>query len=124
MVKGLNGIVGTALAITDSTPRTGAGARPFQQDTSVIRDRDIASGAASACGKTKQSGAFDMVAMTDAVAERNGGQLPSIRAGEELVMSKSFPGSEPLRGSGFSWDFRCASDQPGWGWAVSLRYRA
>lgn len=90
---GVNGIKGTALAITDDTPRTGAGARPFQQDTSVIRDRDIASGATSACGKTKQSGSFDMVAMTDMVAQRNGGQLPSIRAGEEVTMSKMHPSS-------------------------------
>lgn len=85
-VKGLNGITGTALAITN-TPRTGAGARPFQQDTSVIRDRDISSGATSACGKTKESGAFDMMAMTDAVAAKNGMKLPSIRAGETIDMT-------------------------------------
>lgn len=85
-VKGLNGVVGTALAITD-TPRTGAGARPFQRDTSVIRDRDISSGATSACGKTKESGAFDMMAMTDAVASKNGGKLPTVRAGETIDMT-------------------------------------
>ena len=86
-VMGLNNIRGMALAITLETPRTGAGARPFQQDTSVIRDRDIASGATSACGKTKQSGAFDMVAMTDKIAELNGGLLPTMRPGAELTMS-------------------------------------
>lgn len=86
-VMGVNGVKGTALAITADTPRTGAGARPFQQDTSVIRDRDIATGATSACGKTKQSGAFDMVAMTDKIMEDNGGVLPTMRPGAEITMS-------------------------------------
>lgn len=100
--QGTNGINIGALATTD-TPRTGAGARPFQQDTSVIRvspsmprnesrlicqDRDIQSGATSACGKTKESGSFDMVAMTDKIMAANNGQLPTVRAGEEATMSK------------------------------------
>lgn len=35
-LRGFNNVKASALAITE-TPRTGAGARPFQQDTSVIR---------------------------------------------------------------------------------------
>ena len=85
-ITGVNGISGSALAIDPSTPRTGSGARPFQRDTSVIRNSDIASGATSACGKTKEGGSFDMVEATDKIMSANGG-LPSVKPGGEVTMT-------------------------------------
>ncbi|CAE7173042.1 unnamed protein product [Rhizoctonia solani] len=43
-VKGANGITGAGMGIDPNTPRDGTAAKPFQQDTSVIRDREIQSG--------------------------------------------------------------------------------
>lgn len=35
---------------------------PFEQDTSIIRDREIASGKTGACGRTKVAGSLDVAA--------------------------------------------------------------
>lgn len=43
-----------ALGIVDSTPRDGSTRTPFQTDTSIIRDRDMAT--AGVCGKTIAGG--------------------------------------------------------------------
>ncbi|KAG8758950.1 hypothetical protein FRC11_002799 [Ceratobasidium sp. 423] len=43
-VNGANGITGAGMGIDPSTPRDGTRTKPFQQDTSIIRDREIQSG--------------------------------------------------------------------------------
>jgi hypothetical protein len=48
--------------IIESTPRDGSRAKPFQQDTSVIRDREIASGKTGVCGRTSAGGNNDVAA--------------------------------------------------------------
>ncbi|KAI8457423.1 hypothetical protein BY996DRAFT_4578427 [Phakopsora pachyrhizi] len=55
-VNGANGVTGQAFGTIESTPRDGSGAKPFQQDTSIIRDREIASGKTGGCGRTPAGG--------------------------------------------------------------------
>ena len=49
-----------AFGIVDTTPRNGATREPFQVDTSIIRDRDMAT--AGVCGKTLAGGPNDVTA--------------------------------------------------------------
>ncbi|CAE6427511.1 unnamed protein product [Rhizoctonia solani] len=56
-VKGANGITANAMGIDPTTPRDGSGAKPFQRDTSIIRDREIDSGKVGPCGRTTQKAA-------------------------------------------------------------------
>ncbi|GAA6032514.1 hypothetical protein JCM8097_004794 [Rhodosporidiobolus ruineniae] len=68
-IKGANGVTGAGFGVDASTPRDGSAAVPFEQDTSIIRDREIASGKAGACGRTKEAGSLDVAAeMAKAVA--------------------------------------------------------
>jgi hypothetical protein len=85
-VKGQNGIIGTALGIDDSVSRASAG-RAAQTDTSVIRDRDVMTGQAGPCGKTKIAGVLKMDEEITKVAARNNGELPTITAGGDLEMT-------------------------------------
>ncbi|KAG9104361.1 hypothetical protein FRC06_003167 [Ceratobasidium sp. 370] len=59
-VAGSNGVNGQGFGIVETTPRDGTRRNPFQTDTSIIRDKEIASGAASACGRTLAGGVNDM----------------------------------------------------------------
>ncbi|ORY73912.1 hypothetical protein BCR37DRAFT_228243 [Protomyces lactucae-debilis] len=83
---GTNNVAGTALGIDDSVSRRSAG-RAAQADTSVIRDRDVTTGAAGPCGKTSLAGALSMNEEIDKVAARNNGQLPTVQAGGDLEMT-------------------------------------
>ncbi|KAH7098990.1 hypothetical protein BKA62DRAFT_328508 [Auriculariales sp. MPI-PUGE-AT-0066] len=83
-VKGANGVTGAAFGIDPSTPRDGSRAKPFQQDTSVIRDREIARGTTSACGKTKIGGVNDIA--TQLAAASSAG-LPSTTSAGEVEMT-------------------------------------
>ncbi|CAE6440161.1 unnamed protein product [Rhizoctonia solani] len=56
-VNGANGVTGAGMGIDPATPRDGTKAKPFQQDTSVIRDREIESGKVGPCGRTTQKAA-------------------------------------------------------------------
>ncbi|KAG8727066.1 hypothetical protein FRC12_022831 [Ceratobasidium sp. 428] len=56
-VKGANGVTGIPMGVDTSTPRDGTRAKPFQQDTSIIRDREIQSGKVGACGRTNLNAA-------------------------------------------------------------------
>ncbi|QRW18421.1 hypothetical protein RhiXN_03345 [Rhizoctonia solani] len=50
-VTGSNGVTGQGFGIVETTPRDGTRRQPFQTDTSIIRDREIASdGSASSAG--------------------------------------------------------------------------
>lgn len=59
-VTGANGVNGIGMGIDTSTPRTGTTRKPFQQDTSIIRDKEIASGTAGVCGRTLEGGSNDV----------------------------------------------------------------
>ncbi|CAE6436217.1 unnamed protein product [Rhizoctonia solani] len=83
-IKGANGITAAGMGIDPETPRDGTRAKPFQQDTSVIRDREIESGKVGACGRTSQKGAIDMAAEMEAAAS-NG--IPSATASGEIQMT-------------------------------------
>ncbi|KAH7092888.1 hypothetical protein BKA62DRAFT_751629 [Auriculariales sp. MPI-PUGE-AT-0066] len=83
-VKGANGVNAAAFGIDASTPRDGTRARPFQQDTSIIRDREIARGTASACGRTRLGGVNDIAAQM-AAASSDG--LPSATTAGEVEMT-------------------------------------
>ncbi|CCG83311.1 Predicted protein [Taphrina deformans PYCC 5710] len=67
--------------IVDSTPRNGATREPFQVDTSIIRDRDMAT--AGVCGKTLAGGPNDVTAGMKA-AEASG-NVAQVRASTGVV---------------------------------------
>ncbi|KDN41275.1 hypothetical protein RSAG8_07544, partial [Rhizoctonia solani AG-8 WAC10335] len=83
-VTGANGITGAGMGIDPATPRDGTRAKPFQQDTSIIRDREIASGKVGACGRTSQNGAIDMAAEMEAASSAG---IPSATASGEIQMT-------------------------------------
>jgi Egh16-like virulence factor len=59
-VTGANGVTGAGLGINPATPRDGTRRNPFQQDTSIINDKEIASGKSAACGRTLGGGVNDI----------------------------------------------------------------
>ncbi|KAG8690234.1 hypothetical protein FRC11_013014 [Ceratobasidium sp. 423] len=73
-VNGANGITGAGMGIDPNTPRDGTKAKPFQQDTSIIRDREIQSGKVGPCGRTSQKAA-------------SSAGLPSATSGGEIQMT-------------------------------------
>lgn len=83
-VTGANGITAAGMGIDPSTPRDGSRARPFQQDTSVIRDREIASGRTGPCGRTAIGGNNDVAAE---VASASSDGLPSLAEDGTLSMT-------------------------------------
>ncbi|KAG8756672.1 hypothetical protein FRC12_010490 [Ceratobasidium sp. 428] len=56
-IHGNNGVVGAGMGYDPSTPRDGVTAKPYQQDTSIIRDSEIMTGKVGPCGRTKQRAA-------------------------------------------------------------------
>ncbi|CAG8475155.1 1967_t:CDS:2 [Acaulospora colombiana] len=83
-VTGANGITAAGMGIDPSTPRDGSRARPFQQDTSVIRDREIASGRTGPCGRTAIGGNNDVAAEVASAASDG---LPSLSEDGTLTMT-------------------------------------
>ncbi|KAG9083386.1 hypothetical protein FS749_006067 [Ceratobasidium sp. UAMH 11750] len=59
-VHGNNGVTGAGMGVDSTTPRNGVTAKPYQQDTSIIRDSGIMTGKVGPCGRTKQRGAIDI----------------------------------------------------------------
>ncbi|KAI9138368.1 hypothetical protein BKA69DRAFT_1091927 [Paraphysoderma sedebokerense] len=82
---GLNGVKGRALGIVESTPRDCTQRNPCQQDSSIIDDREIASGRAGACGRTLAGGNIDMDAEVQKILSEAGG-LPSVAPGQPLTL--------------------------------------
>ncbi|KAG8737287.1 hypothetical protein FRC10_008377 [Ceratobasidium sp. 414] len=83
-VNGANGITGAGMGIDPTTPRDGTRAKPFQQDTSIIRDREIQSGKVGPCGRTSQKGAIDMAAEMEAAASAG---IPAATSSGEIQMT-------------------------------------
>jgi len=83
-VTGANGVKAAGFGIIASTPRDGSRRRPFQQDTSVIDDKDISRGRTGVCGKTLAGGNNDVQAQLTAAV--NAG-LPTTDANGQLAMT-------------------------------------
>ncbi|GJN69727.1 hypothetical protein PLIIFM63780_000075 [Purpureocillium lilacinum] len=89
-ITGANGVVMPGLSIADGTPRdcssNGCGS---QADTSIIRDREIASGRASPLGRTQGNGPVDAAKMINAFmggagAPTNNGPASSVGQEDDL----------------------------------------
>ncbi|KAH7341272.1 hypothetical protein B0J17DRAFT_567547 [Rhizoctonia solani] len=83
-VTGSNGVDGQGFGIVETTPRDGTRRQPFQTDTSIIRDREIASGDAGPCGRTLAGGVNDMTAQMEAAASAG---LPAAAADGTVTMT-------------------------------------
>jgi len=83
-VTGANGVQAAGFGIIANTPRNGALPVPFEQDTSVIRDREINSGKTGVCGSTKAGGNNDVTAQLAAAS--NAG-LPTASSSGQLTMT-------------------------------------
>uniref|UniRef100_A0A0S1MKF4 Secreted protein n=1 Tax=Phakopsora pachyrhizi TaxID=170000 RepID=A0A0S1MKF4_PHAPC len=68
-VEGANGQTGSAFGMVESTPRDGTRTNPFQTDSSIIRDREVSSGKASACGRTLAGGNNDIASDMSSVLD-------------------------------------------------------
>ncbi|KAG8735416.1 hypothetical protein FRC10_010621 [Ceratobasidium sp. 414] len=84
VVQGGNGYMGAGMGVDPSTPRNGVTAKPFQQDTSIIRDSEIMTGKVGPCGRTKQRGAIDIDAEMAAASSAG---LPSTMPNGEIRMT-------------------------------------
>ncbi|KAJ7766045.1 hypothetical protein B0H16DRAFT_1453941 [Mycena metata] len=76
-VTGANGIIA-------STPRDGSTRKPFEQDTSVIRDNEIASGKTGVCGRTAAGGNNDVATQLAAASQAG---LPTAAADGSVTMT-------------------------------------
>ncbi|KZV86997.1 hypothetical protein EXIGLDRAFT_752515 [Exidia glandulosa HHB12029] len=83
-VQGANGNTGAAFGVIASTPRDGSRPNPFEQDTSIIRDREAASGKATACGRTKAGGVNDIESNVAAASDAG---LPSADENGQVTMT-------------------------------------
>lgn len=83
-VTGANGVQATGFGIIESTPRNGILPVPFEQDTSIIRDREIKSGKTGVCGRTPAGGNNDV--QSQLTAASNAG-LPTASNTGELTMT-------------------------------------
>ncbi|CCO38237.1 hypothetical protein BN14_12405 [Rhizoctonia solani AG-1 IB] len=83
-VAGANGVNAQGFGVVDSTPRDGTRRNPFQTDTSIIRDKEIASGDAGPCGRTLAGGVNDMASQMEAAASAG---LPSAAADGTVTMT-------------------------------------
>ncbi|KAF4465077.1 gEgh 16 [Fusarium albosuccineum] len=77
-VEGANGVSMPGLSIADGTPRDCSSNRcGSQADTSIIRDREIASGEASALGRTQGNGPVDASVMISNFLGSGGNNVPT-----------------------------------------------
>ncbi|KAJ7487415.1 hypothetical protein B0H11DRAFT_1720897 [Mycena galericulata] len=83
-VTGANGVQAAGFGIIASTPRNGALPVPFEQDTSVIRNAEIASGKTGVCGSTKAGGNNDVAAQLAAASQAG---LPTAGADGSVTMT-------------------------------------
>ncbi|KAG8705045.1 hypothetical protein FRC11_009361 [Ceratobasidium sp. 423] len=83
-VTGSNGVNGQGFGILDSIPRDGTRRNPFQFNTSIINDEEIASGGAGPCGRTLVGGTNDIDAQMEAAASAG---LPAAAADGTVTMT-------------------------------------
>ncbi|KAI0393927.1 cell surface protein [Xylariaceae sp. FL0594] len=99
-IQGANGVTMPGLSVADGTPRdcssNGCGS---QADTSIIRDREIRSGKASALGRTQGNGPVDAKVMISnfmgaATAPTNKGAASSSGVEDDLSALKGISGND------------------------------
>ncbi|KAJ6533964.1 hypothetical protein DFH09DRAFT_1043560 [Mycena vulgaris] len=83
-VTGANGVQAAGFGIIATTPRDGSSPKPFEQDTSVIRNKDIASGKTGPCGRTAAGGNNDVAAQLAAASQAG---LPTAAADGSVTMT-------------------------------------
>ncbi|CAH7678484.1 hypothetical protein PPACK8108_LOCUS13011, partial [Phakopsora pachyrhizi] len=83
-VTGANGATGKAFGTIESTPRDGSKAKPFQQDTSIIRDKEISRGKTGGCGRTPAGGVNEITAE---LSKAESAGLPSVGANGKIEMT-------------------------------------
>ncbi|KAH8110391.1 hypothetical protein DFH11DRAFT_1514409 [Phellopilus nigrolimitatus] len=76
--------LGQGFGVIASTPRDGTKRNPFQQDTSIIRDNEVSSGKAGACGRTLAGGNNDVTTQLNAAVSAG---LPSASADGTVSMT-------------------------------------
>ncbi|OTB17751.1 hypothetical protein K445DRAFT_56117 [Daldinia sp. EC12] len=97
-IKGANGVVMPGLSVADGTPRDCSSNRcGSQADTAIIRDREIASGKASALGRTQGNGPIDAAVMiqsfmgTGATAPTNNGSAAGTGVEDDIPGNTETP---------------------------------
>ncbi|KAJ3124136.1 hypothetical protein HK098_001362 [Nowakowskiella sp. JEL0407] len=75
------------IPVDQSTPRDCTRRNPCQQDTSIIRAREVRSGRASPCGRTILNGSVNIQSETQKQMQAGGGFLPSLSANGEVQMT-------------------------------------
>ncbi|KAJ7889495.1 hypothetical protein B0H14DRAFT_2691655 [Mycena olivaceomarginata] len=83
-VTGANGVQAAGFGIIASTPRDGSTRKPFEQDTSVIKDKEIASGKTGVCGRTAAGGNNDVATQLAAASQAG---LPTAAADGSVTMT-------------------------------------
>ncbi|KAI1384805.1 uncharacterized protein F4822DRAFT_416305 [Hypoxylon trugodes] len=89
-IQGANGVVMPGLSVADGTPRDcSSNSCGSQADTSIIRDREIASGKASPLGRTQGNGPVDAATMIQnfmggATAPTNNGSADSVGQEDDI----------------------------------------
>ncbi|KAJ8522091.1 hypothetical protein ONZ45_g1305 [Pleurotus djamor] len=83
-VTGANGVTAQGFGVVATTPRTGSRRNPFQQDSSIIRDREISQGTAGVCGRTLGGGNNDVQTM---LATASSAGLPMAAADGSVSMT-------------------------------------
>ncbi|KAI9146197.1 hypothetical protein BKA69DRAFT_2780 [Paraphysoderma sedebokerense] len=81
-----NGVKGRGIGILENTPRDCTKRTPCQQDTSIIRNREIASGKTDACGRTIASGALNVKSEVSTMMA-DMGELPEIVPGKTTTLT-------------------------------------
>jgi hypothetical protein len=95
---------GSAIGVDPATPRDGTGRNPFQQDSTRFRGD-----AAATCGETLGGGDNAIEAGTAQVMQLNGGTLPQVSAGGQIMMTVHQVNSD---GAG---PYKCMIDATGTG---------
>ncbi|CAO2652079.1 Nn.00g003620.m01.CDS01 [Neocucurbitaria sp. VM-36] len=95
---------GSAIGVDPTTPRDGTGRNPFQQDSTRFRGD-----AAATCGETLGGGDNAIEAGTAQVMQMNGGTLPQVSAGGQIMMTVHQVNSD---GAG---PYKCMIDATGTG---------
>jgi len=83
-VTGANGVQAAGFGIIATTPRNGGLPKPFEQDTSVIRNNAIASGKTGVCGSTAAGGNNDVASQ---LAAASAAGLPTAAADGSVTMT-------------------------------------
>lgn len=101
-VVGANGVEMPGLSVADGTPRNcssnGCGS---QADTSIIRDKDIQSGATGPLGKTQGGGNVDAATMISVfMGEANAASLPQNSAASGVGQEDNIAGAQKAAGAG------------------------